>query len=239
MEIKVIASGSSGNSYRISDSQTTLLLDAGVSLKQLRIGCDFRLGELGGCFVTHYHGDHSKAVKGLLTSGVDVWMPEGEIEALGMTGSHHRLHPLPKRGDAYEVLKIGTMKMLPFRAEHDTPEPVGYLVASSLSGEKLLYFTDTFFIRYQFQGVTHIIGEVNYDREMMWKKVESGETPAVRAKRLFQSHMSLDNFLDFLRANDLTKLKQIYICHMSDDHGDEANIKEAVQRLVGAEVYVC
>ena len=107
------------------------------------------------------------------------------------------------------------------------------------TGEKLLYFTDTFFLKWKFVGVTHIIGEVNYDSETMWEKVNDGYTPPARAKRLFQSHMSLEHFLDFLHANDLSKLKQIYICHISSDHGNQERIMEAVQRATGAEVYIC
>lgn len=234
-----MASGSTGNAYRISDGSTFLLLDAGIPIKRLRIGCDFRLGELSGCLVTHYHGDHSLAVKDLLKASVPIWMPKGEIEALKLE-KHHRLHPLEKGEDGrYSPFMLGTMTVLPFRTEHDTPEPVGYLILSSVTGEKLLYFTDTFFLRWKFVGVTHIIGEVNYDRETMWERVSDGDTPTVRARRLFQSHMSLDNFLDFLRANETKSLKQVYICHMSDDHGNAAKIKEAVQRLTGAEVIVC
>ncbi|MCD8195924.1 MAG: MBL fold metallo-hydrolase [Lachnospiraceae bacterium] len=240
MEIKVLASGSTGNCYLVSDGESPILLDAGIPIKRIRAGCDFRLTSISGCLVTHYHGDHSKAVKDLLAASVKVYMPAQEIAALGLP-PHHRLHELPSKGPeprTYETLHIGSFLVVPFRVEHDTPEPVGYLLRGK-TGEKLLYFTDTFFVRYRFFGVTHIIGEVNYDRDTMWEKVDSGETPAARAKRLFSSHMSLDNFLDFLRANDTSKLQQVYICHMSDDHGNEAETREVVQRLTGAEVYIC
>lgn len=239
MDIRVLASGSTGNCYRISDGKTTLLLDAGIPIKRIRMGCDFRLGDVSGCLITHYHGDHSRSVKDLLAASVPVWMPQGEIDALKLQ-KHHRLHALAKGQDGgYSAYGVGSLNILPFRVEHDTPEPVGYLIASTVTGEKLAYFTDTFYLRYRFVGLTHIIGECNYDRDTMWEKVNEGDTPAIRAKRLFSSHMSLDNFLGFLRANDRTRLQQIYICHMSDDHGNEAKIKEAVQRLTGAEVYVC
>ena len=238
MDIKIIASGSGGNCYRVSDGKTALLLDAGVSIRQIREGCGFRLGEVRGCLVTHSHKDHGKAVGELLKTGVPVYMPKGEIAALGLE-RHHRLYGLEGSQEEYESFTIGTFTVLPFRAEHDTPEPVGYLMASAATGEKLLYFTDTYYLRYRFTGLTHIIGECNYSDELLWEKIQGGDTAAARAKRLFATHMSLDNFLGFLRASDLSRLRQIYICHMSDSHGDEAKIREAVQRLTGAEVYVC
>ena len=246
MEIKVLASGSTGNCYFVSDGKSSLLLDAGIPVKRIRQGCDFRLSQTSGCLVTHCHGDHSKAVKDLLSSGVPVYMPKGEIEAMSLP-VHHRLHPLAVRsisGDprtiSYEAFECGSFVVRPFQTFHDTPEPVGYLTASANTNETLLYFTDTYYIHDRFRSLDYIIGECNYDSETLREKLESGETPAVRAKRLFSSHMNLKNFLEFLQSIENPEtLRKIYICHMSDAHGNEAKIREAVQRLTGAEVYVC
>ena len=135
---------------------------------------------------------------------------------------------------------LGTFRIFPFRTEHDTPEPVGYLLYSRVAAEKLLYFTDSYYIKARFSGVTHIIGECNYDSDTMWSKVDAKETQAFRAKRLFVSHMSLDTFCDFLCSIEhREKLKQIYICHLSEDHGNSDKIKETIERLTGAEVYIC
>ena len=69
MEVKVLASGSSGNAYRISDGETALLLDAGIPLKAIQAGLGFRVRDIMGCFVTHAHKDHSKAAKDLARLG--------------------------------------------------------------------------------------------------------------------------------------------------------------------------
>jgi phosphoribosyl 1,2-cyclic phosphodiesterase len=239
MEIKVLASGSSGNCYRISDGVTSLLLDAGIPIRQIWKGCDFRLSEIRGCLVTHYHSDHSKAVRDLLRYGVPVYMTTGESNMLKKPLVGIRDLRLEPGQDTYPPLDIGSFVIVPFPVEHDTPEPVGFLIGSRASGEKLIYFTDTYYLRFCAPGLTHIIGECNYDPEIVHEKMENGETSASRASRLFTSHASLDTFLVWLRANDLSKLQQIYICHMSNDHGNESKIKEAVQRITGAEVYVC
>lgn len=55
MIIKSIASGSSGNCYIISDGKTQLMLDCGITLKQIQKGCDFSLHEISGCFLSHGH----------------------------------------------------------------------------------------------------------------------------------------------------------------------------------------
>jgi len=239
MEIKILASGSSGNCYLINDGKTSLLLDAGISMKQIRTGCGFRLHEIAGCLVTHSHGDHSKSVKHLLEASVSVYMSALEINALGL-GPHHRLHALASTDqDSYRCFPLGSFNVLPFQVEHDTPEAVGYLVGSTNTGEKLLYFTDTYYLKHRFSGLTHILGECNYDRETLWENINSGEVPADQAIRLFSSHMSLGNFLAFLKANDIKRLRQIYVCHMSDKNGSEEKIRRAIQEQTGAEVYVC
>lgn len=239
MDIKVLASGSRGNCYHISDGKTRLLLDAGIPFRKIRIGCNFQLHQVSGCLVTHCHGDHSKAVKDLLAAYVPVCLPEKEAQALHLTAVGKPLHCLNRKMEGYEAFQIGTFRVLPFSVEHDTPEPVGYLIGSTATGEKLLYFTDTYYLRYRFTGVTHIIGECNYDDRTLWERYSDGATTAIRAKRLFSSHMSLRNFLSFLDSTDTSQLRQIYICHMSDSHGNEKRIREQIQRKTGVEVYLC
>lgn len=246
MKINVIGSGSKGNAYLVSDGKTKILLDCGISAKDIRIACDFALYDVAGCFITHCHSDHCKSMLQLMSCGVTCYCPAAELELLNEkfrheVSIHHRYVPL-KHGDvpeSYKEIKIGTFKVIPFRVCHDTPEPVGYLLFSEHTKEKLVYFTDTYTIPVKFVGLTHIIGECNYTSEELWEHIEEGSTHTGRAKRLFRSHMSLDAFLSFLDQNDLSKLQQIYICHMSDDHGDEAKIKEEVQKATGADVVIC
>jgi len=55
IEITPLASGSSGNCYRISDGKTSLLLEAGIPYKQIQKGCGFRLSEIKACLISHEH----------------------------------------------------------------------------------------------------------------------------------------------------------------------------------------
>lgn len=233
MEIQVIASGSSGNAYRVSDGQTALLLDAGISLARLRPALGFRVSALGGCLVSHAHGDHSKAVGELLRAGVDVYASRGTIDALGI--SSHRLRPIC----ALEEITIGSFSVLPFDVEHDAPEPLGFLLHSRATNEKLLYVTDTYYVKYRFRGLTHIMCECNYDEECLRESVAEGRVPEELAKRLHKSHMRLDRFLEMLRANDLSKVRQIYLLHLSANNSEADRFREATERLTGCEVYVC
>lgn len=233
MDIKILASGSSGNAYIIGDGETSLLLDAGIPLKAIQTGSGFSVRQVAGCFITHAHGDHSKAAKELARFGIDVYTSTGTIEACRLSG--HRIHAVK----ALQELSVGTFKILPFDVEHDAPEPLGFLLASTHTGEKLLYFTDTYFVKYRFNRLTHIMAECNYSKEGLERSVREGYVPVERVQRLMKSHMSLERLLDMLRANDLRNVRQIYLLHLSESNSEEDRFRKEVQRLTGAEVYVC
>ena len=233
MNIKSIASGSSGNAYLIGDGITSLLLDAGIPLKAIQVGCGFKLREIDGCFITHAHQDHSKAARDLARLGMDIYTSQGTIEACGLTG--HRIRPVK----ALEEITVGTFRVLPFDVQHDAPEPLGFLFESTATGEKLLYFTDTYYIKYRFMGLTHIMAECNYDNETMTRSVEAGYIPVELVPRLVRSQMSLEHLIMTLKANDLSRVRQIYLLHLSANNSDERRCREEIQKLTGAEVYVC
>lgn len=233
MDITVIASGSSGNAYRISDGDTALLLDAGIPLQRIKQALNFRVRDLAGCLITHAHGDHAKAAGDLAKAGVDVYTSQGTIDACRLTGHHM------KSMKALQEVMIGTFAVLPFDVQHDAPEPLGFLLTSRRTGEKLLYFTDTYYLKYRFTGLTHIMGECNYSMDIVEQSVRNGYIPPELVPRLVKSHMSLEHFLDLLKANDLHEVKQIYLLHLSNNNSDAERFREAVQKLTGTEVYVC
>ncbi len=232
MDIKILASGSKGNAYTVSDGETTLLLDAGISLQRIREGMGFRLREVTAALITHEHQDHIFAAQKLAAYGVDVYASAGTIAAGGLSG--HRIHMVTAR----QPFDVGTFRILPFEVEHDAAEPLGYLCASK-TGEKLLYVTDTYFVRYRFKGLTHIMVECNYSEESLRRAVEGRYTPIERVPRLMHSHMSLETLKGMLEVTDLSRVQQIYLLHMSDDNGDSGQCRDEIARLTGAEVYVC
>ena len=232
MDIKVVASGSRGNAYRVSDGVTSLLLDAGVPMSRLRPALDFRVCDLGGCLVSHCHMDHSRAVGELLRAGVPVYTSAGTIGAIRQSSG--LLRPIR----ALEPVEIGSFTVLPFDVQHDAPEPLGFLLTSRETGERLLYLTDSYYTKYIFPGLTHIMCECNYSEEVLRERIEAGAIPTALAKRLRTSHMSLDHFLDLLRANDLSGVRKIYLLHLSDNNSEAERFREATAALTGCEVYI-
>ena len=229
--ITPLASGSSGNCYRVSDGRTPLLLECGIPYKEIQKNLKFRVSEIAGCLVTHEHQDHCKAVRDLMKAGIDCYMSHGTAEALKVSG--HRLHII----EARQQFRLGTWTILPFETQHDAQEPVGFLLANQ-EGEKLLYATDTYYIRYKFHGLTQIMVECNYAADILKRNVEAGAVPKELKGRILKSHFSLENVKEFLKANDLSKVQEIWLLHMSDNNSDSERFKREVMELTGKPVYI-
>jgi phosphoribosyl 1,2-cyclic phosphodiesterase len=232
MDIRVLASGSAGNCYCVSDGSTSLLLECGISVKQIRRGLGFGLTNVAACLVSHEHQDHAKAVADVLRAGVEVYTSPGTIKALGL--EHHRLRPVR----AKETFKVGTWTVRAFETQHDAQEPLGFLLHSRASNERLLYATDTYYIRYKFPGLTHIMVECNYAKDILYRNVENGSVPGVLKNRLLTSHFSLENVKEFLKANDLSQVREIWLLHLSDGNSDEERFKQEVMQLTGKPTYI-
>jgi phosphoribosyl 1,2-cyclic phosphodiesterase len=231
IEVTALASSSKGNCYRVTDGNTPLLLECGINYRDIQKGFNFRMSEVAGCLVTHEHGDHCKSIKDVLKSGINCYMSKGTAEAIGV--NHHRVNPVTSK----QPFQVGTWTILPFDVQHDVSEPLGFLLANK-AGEKLLFATDTYYIKYKFKGLTHIMVECNYSLEILYTNIALGSVPQVMKKRLVRSHFSLENVKDFLRANDLSKVQEIWLLHLSDSNSDEEEFKREIMSLTGKVVYV-
>lgn len=227
----ILASSSRGNCFHVIDGSTQLLLECGIPFKDIQKKLNFKTSELAACLVTHEHKDHSKAVADIMKSGIDCYMSKGTADALGVTG--HRIKIIK----AQESFQVGKWTILPFDTQHDCADPLGFLVVNQV-GNKLLFATDTFYIKYKFAGLTHIAVECNYALDILNANIESGLVPVAMKNRLLQSHFSLANVKEFLKANDLSKVVEIHLLHLSSDNSDADRFKREIQQLTGKAVYV-
>jgi len=229
MEIKALASGSSGNAYYVG-GDTPLLLEAGIPFRLIQQKLDFKVSQLAGCLITHEHMDHAKAVKDMMKSGVDCYMSQGTADALSLSG--HRAHIVK----SLEQFQVGEWRVLPFATIHDAAEPLGFLMAGH--DKKILYATDTKYIPNRFRGLTHILVECNYSREIVKRLIASGELDRELWRRVINSHLSLETVVDFLKANDLSQVAEIWLLHLSDNNSDAAAFKRKIQEVTGKPVMV-
>lgn len=232
MQITSLASSSRGNCYLIQDGVSSLLLECGIQPKKIRQ--HIKLSDLDGCLISHEHQDHSKYAKDIIKY-TGIWTSAGTLSSLDL-GPYDYRATVARPGETY---KIGSFLVVPFETQHDAKEPLGFLVYSTATEEKLLFATDTYYIKNRFQDLNYIMIECNYASDILKANIDSGKIPKAVAKRLFESHFELENVKKFLQAQDLTTVKAIYLLHMSDGNSDAARFKKEIQELTGVPTYIC
>ena len=225
-----MASSSAGNAYVVSDKETHILLECGISHSKLQKLSGFSLSEFQGCIVSHEHKDHAKAVLELISRGMPVYMSEGTAEALE-TDAVNLI-------ESMEQFNIGSFDIVPFTTFHDAAEPLGFLIKSRVDGDVLAFATDTVNLRYKFPGLNILAIEANYDKNIL-ERCE--RMPEKVRHRITNSHMEIDTLCDYLRSLDLSSCREIHLLHLSDATSHEGHFINKVARAVpkGIEITAC
>ena len=166
-----------------------------------------------------------------MAAGIDVYASRGTIDALGLKG--HRLHPI----QALQGFGIDSWRILPFDILHDAAEPLGFVCISG--DERLLFATDTAYVKYVVDGLTHICIECNYDEETLSENVVQGKIDPALRQRIVENHMSLDRVKAMLFANDLSNVEEIWLLHLSNENAEAERVRREIFWLTGRKVYVC
>lgn len=231
MELNVIGSNSLGNCYILQNSDEALVIECGCEIKKVVSKIGFMVSKLSGALVTHEHNDHVGFVKEFATYGVNVL-------ALPEVFSSHGLsdNPFCHEITVGKSYKVGGFICQSFSVHHDVP-CVGWLIKHQDIG-KLVFATDTTFVDYNFNGLTQIMIEANYIDEIVDRRIAEGDERMAKSRnRLLRSHMELEATKTFLRNNDLSKVDNIILIHLSDGNSDEERMIREVRQLSGCRVF--
>ena len=230
MRFEALASSSAGNAYVVSDKDTRILLECGVSHNKLQKLSGFKLSEFQACLVSHEHKDHAKAVAELISRGMAVYMSPGTAEALETEGAEL----IEDRAQ----FNVGSLDIVPFTTFHDAKEPLGFLIKSRVDGDVLAFATDTVNLRYKFPGLNILAIEANYDKQILDR---CEKMPEKVRYRITNSHMEIDTLCDYLRSLDLSACREIHLLHLSDATSHEGHFINKVARAVprGIEITAC
>lgn len=207
MKLKVIGSGSTGNCYLlVADSGETLILDAGVPIKEIKKGLNWNIRDVVGCVVTHEHKDHSRSIEDLRNIGIRVIAPYESGEVLKMRF---------KLGE-FEVQAFG-LTTLDEKWTHTNADGTecpchGFLVTHKGMG-RLLYITDTELIKWKFKKINHILIGVNYDKNLVCMG-------SPKTNHVLRGHMSIDTACEFVKTNLSDHLQNVIMCHLSEENSD-------------------
>jgi phosphoribosyl 1,2-cyclic phosphodiesterase len=225
MNIKVHYTGSTGNLFQIDN----LLIDPGVSIKRIKEALDYKLSDIAGCLVSHAHKDHCKGVNDIMKCGTSCYMSFETAQEINASG--HRVNIIAPD----KQFEIGNWKIKPFKLIHDVFN-LGFLI--SKDDEKILFATDTAYIPYRFKGLTGIMISIDFDLGQLKENVDLGHLDSGLAKRIIKNHMSLQNAVEFFKANDMSQVKEIYILHLSKLNSEPDHFREEIQKVTGRPTYL-
>jgi phosphoribosyl 1,2-cyclic phosphodiesterase len=217
MRINPLASGSSGNSFLVQCNGSAVLVDAGLSAKQLclrleTIGVDPK--SLKGILVSHGHSDHVKGV-GVLSRKykLPVWMNKSTWAVVkGSVGSVHRLEIF----ETGKVFCAAGFKVHPFSVPHDCADPVGFRL--SMGSARLGIATDlgtaTGLVATLLTGVQVVVLESNHDPQMLMDGPYPWELKQRVRGRL--GHLSNPDSAKLLQRIFSDELQTVILAHMSE-----------------------
>jgi len=171
IEICALASGSNGNSYYIGNSSDAILVDAGISTRQLMQRFTSRLLDprrLRAVFLSHEHSDHSRGIQVLSKRHhLTVWMSKHTYYALP-----HSYRPVyVELFEPGETVEIGSFRIHTLLKNHDAAEPCSFRIESG--GKSVGVFTDIGQpckkVREAVNRCHAVFIETNYDDKMLWE----------------------------------------------------------------------
>ncbi|MCL6516031.1 MBL fold metallo-hydrolase [Alicyclobacillus sp.] len=223
LQFSILASGSSGNAIYIQTERTRLLLDAGISARQIRdrmrsVGVD-AFHDIDAVLLTHEHVDHVRGFPQVAKqTQARVYATEGTW--------HHTLASVdewlgPERREtvrAGEPFSVGDIRVTPFSVSHDAEEPVAYRFDADGSSLTVLtdlgYVSDT--IKDIVKGCQAYVWEANHDVEML----RSGRYPWHLKRRILGDKGHLSNEDAAVALADLVgdSVMQVYLAHLSEEN---------------------
>jgi phosphoribosyl 1,2-cyclic phosphodiesterase len=213
MRFSVLASGSDGNCTFI-DSETKVLIDAGISYKRISKELDvlgFDIAEIDAVFITHEHDDH---VKGLQTlkkkTEIPIYLNQETFDQLGLGRTSENF--ISGR------VKLNGMSLEPVSVSHDAANPVAFVVEDK--ERKLGVMTDlghvTDNIREKVGELDSLVIESNHDIDMLLH----GTYPYSLKQRIIGPQGHLSNFDSSLLVRDHSseRLRSVVLAHLSKNN---------------------
>lgn len=230
MKLTVLGSGSTGNAVLIVAGETRVLVDAGLSAKELArrlalVGEDIH--RLDGVLVTHEHGDHIGGLRVLLrTVDCPVYISARTCDAyisertnLANDEWRKRAAALNNRVEQIESSKdfrIGEIDFHPFTIPHDAADNFGF--TATHQGVKIATLMDfghiTTLISQQLRGCAAILMESNHSRDML-KACDS--YPWELKQRILSrlGHLSNEDVAEWLRDGFDGCARHVVLAHLS------------------------
>lgn len=231
--LTVLGSGSRGNSLHLEHGGRAILVDAGLSAKQLesrlmQVGAE--AVELLGVILTHEHGDHS--------AGLKTFLKKRKCPVYASNGTKDALEPGLATADwrAFEAgarVEIGEFSIETFPVPHDAAEPIGMRITAGSIRIGLVsdlgYVTRLVVER--LKGCTALMLEANYDEAMLR---EEEKRPWSVKQRISARHGHLSNGAAAKLVEEVAgpELQDLFLGHISEDCNRPELARKAIEEAL-------
>jgi phosphoribosyl 1,2-cyclic phosphodiesterase len=239
MHVTVLGSGSAGNCLLVETETTAILIDAGLSARQILhrlqlIGSN--IDRLNGIVLTHEHTDHTRGLIVICRSKpLPVYANRLTAEAI-TTGPDWNAHVqfswrLFATGHSFE---IGDLTVDPFSVPHDAQDPVGFTVRDGTQAIGVL--TDlghaTKLVIERVRDIDALVLEANHDLKLLQ---EDTARPWATKQRIMSRHGHLSNDAAATLASEVasSRLRHVFLAHLSRD----CNRPDLAQRVVAHKLH--
>lgn len=228
--ITSLNSGSNGNCYYVGNSREAVLVDAGISCKEIetrmnRSGLDIK--KIKAVFISHEHTDHIKGVEVLSRKHQ---LPVYITDATRRHGHIKLEKHLSKAFSTAEAVTIGDLSVTAFNKFHDAADPYSFMISHDRVNVGV--FTDIGAacpnLIHHFKQCHAAFLESNYDEAML----ENGSYPYHLKKRITGGHGHLSNTqaLEVFRQHRPSFMTHLFLSHLSSNN----NKPEIVEQMFNA-----
>jgi len=217
MKISCLSSGSSGNCFYVSNKNSAVLIDCGISSKKVEerlFAIKQNPEKIKGILVTHEHGDHTKGVDVFARKfNIPIFATKGTIQNSFLCSDKELICPIRNN----ETLEIGKMEIEAFSKAHDCEDPISFKIKN---GKTLSIITD---IGHSCKNVIDAVSdsdflviEANHDIDML----KNGKYPWFLKNRILGENGHLSNYDSGLcvMEHGKRKLKNVVLAHLSENN---------------------
>jgi phosphoribosyl 1,2-cyclic phosphodiesterase len=216
--ITSLNSGSNGNCYYVGNDNEAVLVDVGISCKEVETRINklgLSLSKVKAIFVSHEHTDHVRGIPVLAAKyGLPVYITTNTLRNCRFRLDKRLLHTF----QANVPVSIGNLLVTAFPKFHDAVDPYSFVVANDTV--RVGVFTD---IGAPCQNLTHYFQqchaaflESNYDEVLL----EKGKYPYYLKNRIRSGHGHLSNTqaLEFFKAYRPAYMSHLILSHLSNEN---------------------
>ncbi|OGS44010.1 MAG: hypothetical protein A3K76_00885 [Euryarchaeota archaeon RBG_13_57_23] len=228
--VSILSSGSCGNSILVGSEGRGVLIDAGISCKELErrlSAVGYEPSQIDALVVTHEHTDHVRGARRFCIEN-----------GLAIHGTRGTLALTPSEGvrtvtfHAGSDFKIGSVRIKPFKVRHMAAEPVGLkltLKSGSVSIATDLGSVTPTVVR-ELVGSMILVVEANYDENML----RSGTYPEFLKDAIAgdYGHLSNANAGDLVSKSAVDSTRRVILAHLSRENNKPELAREAVEDAV-------